>query len=375
MTSGGIIIIVFYLFLPYNEQFTWGNRLDVMIKAENLLGWFDRNKKEYPWGKNKSPYFVWISEIMLQQTVAASVIPYFEKWIQDYPDVNSLAMAELSEVLSHWEGLGYYSRCRNLHKTAQILVNDFSNKLPDTYKELISLQGIGDYTSRAILSIAFKQSYAVLDANVRRIIQRLTAIVNWQKGMDRQSIVELEKVIPHNRPGDFNEAMMQLGQQVCTATSPKCDICPLAKECLGLEQGIAEKIPVKLKKKIIRTVKTALLIYMKGKLLLRRKKRGLFHDLWLVPLIPYDKKSEVTWMGTDLSEIKPVKLNKYNHYYTDYNDVLYPYLFNISNHEQRELTPSDDEDFFYAWIELNKLDQHPSPSVYRKIFNDLKDIL
>jgi len=307
---------------------------------------------------------------MLQQTVAASVVPYFEKWCTDYPDIQSLASADLTEVLSHWEGLGYYSRCRNLHKAANYIVDSLSGKLPDSYKELISIPGIGDYTARAILSIAYTQPYAVLDANVRRIIKRLTAKKEWSKELDKSAIAELESIIPGKRPGDFNEAMMQLGQQICTTSSPACISCPLGDSCLGFLKGIAEEIPEKKTKKIKSTEKSVLLIAMNKKILLRRKKRGLFHDLWLIPSVWNEKGRVIDWMEVNWSGMDSIKLSKQNHFYTDNKDILSPLLFMNPHLEQTQLTPSDDDDFEYKWIEMGQLEQYPSPSVYRKILDE-----
>lgn len=340
-----------------------------------LLNWFDSNKKDYPWNIDKSPYLVWISEIMLQQTVAASVVPYFEIWCHDYPDIKILASAELNKVLSHWEGLGYYSRCRNLHKAANILIETGSENLPDNYKDLLALPGIGDYTARAILSIAYKKPYAVLDANVRRILQRLSARVDWDTKMDKKAVYTLEEVIPHDRPGDFNEAMMQLGQLVCSSSSPKCSQCPLAGNCLALKKGIAEEIPVKQKKKIRTSKKAALIFYSDEKVLLCRKKRGLFHDLWLTPTVEIDGSQSLIWNGVNLQNEKSDKLKNYNHFYTDNKDILTPYLIHLTRGDSAKILPADDDDFIYRWIHHEKLNEYPSPSVYRKIINEAGSLI
>ncbi len=345
--------------------------LELNFKTKTLLRWFDSNKKDFPWSKNKSPYLVWISEIMLQQTVAASVIPYFERWSRDYPDVRTLAEAKLSEVLSHWEGLGYYSRCRNLHRAANVIVESFSGKLPDSYKELKALPGIGDYTARAVLSIALKQPFAVLDANVKRIVQRLTATVNWEKGYDKVAIFALENILPVDRPGDFNEAMMQLGQKVCLSSSPRCEICPLADSCLALKKGITGKIPDKIKKKIKKSEKAVLLIKKNEKVLLQKKKRGLFHDLWLLPQVQITDTEDIIWMNLNWSELESVKLKKINHFYTENKDILSPYLFNNPDPDRSQITPENDEDYNYQWVDIDQLHKYPTPSVYRKILNEV----
>ena len=347
-----------------------GRELMLKLNCEKLLLWFNTEKIDYPWSWNKSPYFVWISEIMLQQTVATSVIPYFKQWCCDYPHIRGLAEAELAEVLSHWEGLGYYSRCRNIHKAAKIIINAHWGKLPRTYRELNALPGIGDYTSRAILSIAYRQPYAVLDANVRRIFQRLTGTIEWEKRFDKEALRELEKKIPSNRPGDFNEAMMQLGQQLCTSSSPKCHLCPLSEDCLAFKHSLAEKIPLKIKKRIKIVERFVLLFTIKGKILLCKKKRGLFHDLWLLPQIQWENGENIVWMEYSSPVIEWVKLKKRNHFYTDNKAILTPYLCKNPGLEPSFFTPKDNEDYAYKWVELKELQAYPTPSVYRKILNE-----
>lgn len=311
---------------------------------------------------------------MLQQTVAASVIPYFEKWSKNYPDVQTLADAALPDVLSHWEGLGYYSRCRNLHKAANVIVETFSGMLPHTYKELILIPGIGDYTARAILSIAYKKIYAVLDANVRRIVQRLTARKEWSKELDKAAINELESIIPGKRPGDFNEAMMQLGQLICTSTSPKCTICPISEGCLGFKKKIAEEIPCKIIKKIKKTEKAVLLITKENTILLQKKKKGLFHDLWLLPQIIVSDSEDIIWMNINWTKLESLKLKKRNHFYIENKDILSPYLFIDPDLDRSLITPENDENYDYQWLKIDQLQKYPTPSIYRKILEEFIEI-
>lgn len=312
---------------------------------------------------------------MLQQTVAVSVIPYFEKWMKAFPTVEILATSDLSELISLWEGLGYYSRCRNIHKAANAIMASHNGKLPATYKELLSLPGIGDYTARAILSIAWKRPYAVFDANVRRIIQRLLAAQEWNKDLEKQSVRRLEELIPNERPGDFNEAMMQLGQQVCTSSTPDCGKCPLSEACTAREKGIAEEIPLKIKKIIKNHKKYVILIQNERRFLLKKKKRGLFHDLWLIPSVEAESEEKIQWMDRDWLMSESLGLKKHNHFYTDNKDILTTHLFTLDKKNSQMPIPDENEDYLYKWIDFEELGNFPCPSTYRKIINEALKII
>lgn len=343
--------------------------------VQGLIRWFDSNKRDYPWSKSKNPYRVWISEIMLQQTVAATVVPYFEKWCSRYPDIKSLAESDLQDVLALWEGLGYYSRCRNIHKAAQYMVENNSGELPSDYLELLKVPGIGDYTARAILSIAFHMPYPVLDANVKRILQRLSAAEQWEKGADKRALKLLEKLIPEERSGDFNEALMQLGQQVCTTGSPKCGKCPIGQDCQARINNLTDQIPAKKVKKIKMSEKTVLLFHSKGKILMRKKKKGLFHDLWMLPTVEEDSCKRMERINNEWSLLDAKILTKRQHFYTDNKDTLSPCLITSEEIDLSHITPADDEEYEHKWISVEKLENYPCPSVYRKILDEVKDNL
>jgi len=337
--------------------------------------WFDIGKRDFPWSRDKSPYRVWISEVMLQQTVASTVIPYFEKWCDDYPGVRELSQASVDEVLSHWEGLGYYSRCRNIHKAALFIEKNHGGVLPATYKELVKIPGIGDYTARAVLSIAFGKPYPVLDANVRRILQRLRCKTQWNREDDKNALLVLEKMIPLDRPGDFNEAMMQLGQQICTTGSPLCKKCPLSEHCGALEKGIAAEIPAKKVKKIKMSDKTVLLFHSEGKILMRQKKKGLFHGLWMLPTVEEDSCQRMERINNEWSILETRLLTRRNHFYTDNKDTLSPCLITSNEMDLSLMTPADDDLYRHEWVDISELDKYPCPSVYRKILDELIEVL
>jgi len=218
---------------------------------KNLLAWFSQFRRDLPWRRSKDPYRIWLSEIMLQQTRVAAVIPYYERFLERFPDVHALAKAPQEEVLRSWSGLGYYSRARNLQKAAQQIVALHQGIFPATEAEALAIPGIGRYTAAAILSIAYGQKLAVLDGNVARVLARLQAMRgNLRAGTRWQ---ELQKsasaLLATGTPGDWNQAMMELGAILCTPKSPQCLICPVSEFCRARKLGLAETIPEKLRKR------------------------------------------------------------------------------------------------------------------------------
>ncbi len=209
--------------------------------AQNLLVWYDANKRDLPWRRRQhDPYAVWVSEIMLQQTTVAAVIPFYNKWMARFPTMQRLAEAPLDDVLKHWAGLGYYARARNLHKGAQTVVAEFGGQVPSDPKTLLALPGIGRYTAGAILSIAFGQDAPILDANVIRVLSRVHAVTGDPKTstQTQAQLWELaEEAIPTGRAGDFNQAMMELGALICEAAAPRCGSCPVSGLCAAKSLG------------------------------------------------------------------------------------------------------------------------------------------
>jgi A/G-specific adenine glycosylase len=239
---------------------------------ENLLGWFAKFQRDLPWRRTSDPYRIWLSEIMLQQTRVAAAIPYYERFLERFPSVEALASAPQEEVLRLWSGLGYYSRARNLQKAAQQIVARHNGVFPSKLEEALALPGIGAYTAAAILSIAHQKKLAVLDGNVARVIARLKAIRGdlhangtWQK---------LQKAADHllqgRSPGDWNQAMMELGATLCTPRSPQCLLCPVSEFCQARKQSLADVIPEKRSKRstVEITLASLVLVDARGKTLL-----------------------------------------------------------------------------------------------------------
>jgi A/G-specific adenine glycosylase len=216
-----------------------------------LLSWFATYRRDLPWRRDRDPYRIWISEIMLQQTRVAAVIPYFEKFCARFPDVRALAEAEEAEVLRMWSGLGYYSRARNLQAAAQQIVREHGGAFPSTEQHIRALRGIGKYTTNAILSIAFGKKHAVVEGNVARVVARLEAIRGGLRDGATWELLQrtADHLLAPNAPGNWNQAMMELGATICTPRSPQCLLCPVVKFCRARKLGIQELIPEKRKKR------------------------------------------------------------------------------------------------------------------------------
>ncbi len=253
-----------------------------------LLAWFDRARRDLPWRANRDPYRIWVSEVMLQQTTVAAVIPYFHRFLGSFPDVRALANADERAVLTHWQGLGYYRRARHLHAAAKTLVNDRAGELPDDPAVWAALPGVGRYILGAVLSQAFDRRLPIVEANTLRVLSRLFGSrLDPREGAGKAWVWEAaESVLPRKRVGDFNQAMMELGALVCTPVAPKCDTCPVRRECVANQLGLQAVIPPPAKRKELETVRdTALLIQREGKILLCQRpptaERGAM--LWEFP--------------------------------------------------------------------------------------------
>lgn len=269
--------------------------------AQTLLKWYDKHRRKMPWralpGKTANPYHVWLSEIMLQQTTVVTVKPYFEKFIALWPTIEDLARASQDDVLTQWAGLGYYNRARNLHKTAKIIVSDYQSVFPKEIKELKSLPGIGDYTANAIRAIAYDKPATVVDGNVERVIARLFTLTTPLPKVKKAIKGYAESLSPIKRPGDYAQAMMDLGATICTPKNPKCPLCPWRKACFALEENNQEKYPVKppKKKKPIRYTTAFVFTDRQGRFFLRRREEeGLLAGMMEVPSTQWlkSKKTE-----------------------------------------------------------------------------------
>lgn len=290
--------------------------LDSMDRiAGPLLSWYDAGRRILPWREEPTPYHVWLSEIMLQQTRVEAVKPYYDRFLQVLPDIGSLAAVEEERLLKLWEGLGYYNRARNLKKAAGILVSEYGGEMPDDYEKIQALPGIGSYTAGAISSIAFGRPYPAVDGNVLRILARLRAddrdILNAKVKKSVED--ELTDVMPADRPGDFNQALMELGAMVCIPNgAPKCEECPWKELCLAREKGRTAEFPKKAQKKPRRIEeKTILVIQDAGRVALRKRPaKGLLAGMYEFPSL--EGHCEETEVSAYLREIglSPIRIRK-----------------------------------------------------------------
>jgi A/G-specific adenine glycosylase len=252
-----------------------------------LLEWYDRQKRDLPWRRTRDAYAIWLSEVMLQQTQVATVIPYWERFLQRFPTVESLAAAPLPDVLAAWRGLGYYSRARNLHRAAQEVVARYGGRLPSTAAELLTLPGFGRYTSGAVASIAFGEEAPLVDGNVARVLSRLFEVEGLPGDKAREARLWglAGALVKGERPGDFNQALMEHGATVCRPESPLCLLCPVREACLAHRHGRVDELPPAKVRAAPKRLTLALAVWAHGDTLLfaRRAEKGLFGGLWELP--------------------------------------------------------------------------------------------
>ncbi len=254
----------------------------------DLINWYRRCKRDLPWRRTKDPYAIWVSEIMLQQTRVEAVKGYYSRFLERFPNIEALATANEAEVLKLWEGLGYYSRARNLQKAAKLIEDEYEGAMPVNYDELLHLPGIGDYTAGAIASIAHGEAVPAIDGNVKRVTARIFGI---RESVDRPDIIKqirklLQNAIPQDHPADFNQAMMELGATVCVPRMPKCDLCPIQSFCDGYTQGDADSLPIHEKKAPGKTVDMAvILLTWENQVCVFKRQERLLHGMYVFSLL------------------------------------------------------------------------------------------
>ncbi len=351
--------------------------------GEALADWFDREAEAYPWTLLKEEgqgriYAVWVSEVMLQQTAVKAAVPFFLAWMERFPTVEALAGAGEEAVLRAWEGLGYYSRARNLHRAARQVVQEGGGVFPEDYEGWRRLPGVGDYTARAVLSLALGEPLPVIDANVKRILQRLTARRGWDGVLEREGLGVLEDWLSGAAdPGKLNGAMMQLGQLVCRRRDPLCGGCPLAGGCRAEEEGVQGEIPP-VQRRRVTELETEVWVIRRGdgRLLVARREGEVLGRLWTFP-----RREPGSFRRLPAGLLQPAgELQGRTHTYTSFRDRLIPLAFGAaagaSGDQGRAegdvwLGPAGEE---LRWVSPGELEQTAMPAVYRKIAREAEKI-
>lgn len=346
---------------------------------EQLMNWYTLFRRSLPWRKTSDPYHIWVSEVMLQQTQVKTVIPYYQRFVLHFPDVCLLSKADLENVLKHWEGLGYYARAHNLHKTAGIVVKKHNHIFPNDIKLLRELPGIGEYIASAVLSIAYGQAYAVVDGNVKRVLARLFKIdIPVNRSISGKIFKEYaERILEKKDPGNFNQAMMELGALVCTPKKPNCPSCPVKIFCQAFKSHMIEQYPKRENTPKTPQFHIATGVVCKGQriLITRRKPKGLLGGLWEFPggKIKEGEEAEIA-CAREIKEEVNLKVKAYKHIirikhaYTHFKIVMDVYLCSYLAGRIRLNGPID-----YRWIRPDEIDDFPFPGANHKFIPILKE--
>jgi A/G-specific adenine glycosylase len=347
--------------------------------SDKLLSWWDTGHAQLPWRENANPYAVWVSEIMLQQTQITTVLPYYDRWMARFPTIQSLAAASIDEVLKLWEGLGYYSRARNFHAAAQTVVHDLDGRIPQTVPELMKLKGIGRYTAGALASIAFDQPAPVLDGNVIRVLSRLYDLPDdvTQTATKKQLWQTAEQLVPQQRPGAYNQALMELGQTICLSSTPKCHQCPLADLCLAKANGTQLDRPVRppCRQTPHYEVTAAIIWREDGRFLIaQRPFEGLLGGLWEFPggkqepgeNLPETLKREIDEELALTIEVGEL-LTIVKHAFTHFRITLHAFHAQLIKGQPQNIGVAA-----HAWVQLADLDNYAFAKTDRQIIKALR---
>jgi A/G-specific adenine glycosylase len=345
--------------------------------GDQLLAWYRVHKRKLPWRRTRDPYKIWISEVMLQQTTVPAVVPHYVRWLEVFPDMGSLARAPLRKVLREWQGLGYYQRARNLHRAARSILRDHRGRFPRDEPKLRSLPGFGPYTTAAVLSLAFAQPRPVIDANIRRVLMRVLGLRGTaEPRIDKKFGVFLETVFPKDSPGDFNQALMELGALVCRKRNPQCLACPVRSHCRAAREGRQEIIPTPRKLSVQNVEAVVAVIRKDGPpdgfvLIQKRPSDGLLADLWEFPGGKVEPGESLTAalrrevreeLGAEISDIR--RLTTVRHAYTRFQVTLHAYTCRLCD---QALKPGPHR----RWVTLLSIRRYPLPSGSVKIVDHL----
>lgn len=350
--------------------------------TKKLIEWYNKNKRDLPWRRTSDAYKIWIAEVMLQQTQVDQVLPYYENFIEKFPDLISLASAPLSEVLKVWEGLGYYARARNLHSAAEIIVKEYSGIMPTSHDELIKIPGIGPYTAAAVASIAFNENYPVVDGNVLRVLSRVLKIEEYPRkdGIKSKFVQAAKALLPEGQAGDFNQSMMELGALICTPQKPQCTICPINFFCKAYQtledpSILPIKSPPKHKPHFHVVVG---IIWNRGKILIdQRPKKGLLGGLWEFPggkQEPGETLEEC--LVREIREEMKIKIRvqgpflTVQHAYSHFKITLHSFQCQYLSGE-----PEPKKAIDWRWVAPKELNEYAFPKANKKILDALLENL
>jgi len=337
-----------------------------------LINWYSIHKRELPWRETKNPYYIWLSEIILQQTQVKQGLPYYNAFVTKYPTIFNLANASEEAVLKLWQGLGYYSRARNLHATAKYIANDLDGVFPNNYKDLIKLKGVGDYTASAVASIAFNEVEAVVDGNVYRVLARYFGIntpINSTIGIKEFKTLATS-LIDEEQPATYNQAIMELGARQCKPKNPDCDVCPIKDGCVSLQKHLITTLPIKLKKTKVTTKYFNFLVCIdKDKKILfeKRVNKGIWLNLYQFPLIESEKSlsvNEFHLLNLENSFSEPAEFD-----YSLYNEV--DKIHKLSHqHLHTKFWIIEVDQSLEKGISINDLNKYPAPVLISEFINE-----
>ncbi|WP_043966122.1 A/G-specific adenine glycosylase [Anoxybacillus thermarum] len=337
----------------------------------DLIHWFQTEQRDLPWRKDKDPYKIWVSEVMLQQTRVDTVIPYFYHFIEKFPTLDSLAEAEEEEVLKAWEGLGYYSRIRHLHEAVKEVKEKYGGCVPASKEQFSSLKGVGPYTTGAVLSIAYGIPEPAVDGNVMRVLSRIFYITDdIAKGSTRKKFENIvSKIISHDNPSDFNQALMELGALVCTPKNPSCFLCPVQRHCRAFAEGVETELPVKTKGKAPKRISFRAIVLMnkKGNILIqKRPPRGLLANLWQFPNDEHAPTRNDEAFVKEISERYHVVIRSMERI-GSFEHVFSHVVWHIEAYKGNalELQMGDETN---KWVTIDELKQYAFPVIYQKIW-------